>query len=118
MHLVLGLLFIAIGVKKLQHGLLQGSAPVEQKSLAITASLLKTVWVIRFRSKYPIKYRIFNSLIALDKTAMDAGCTGFVYVHGWTVVGQYICTGRTVVGQCRSYCRGAVQRSIQLIYLG
>ena len=31
MHFVLGLLFIAIGVKKLRHGLLQESAPVGQQ---------------------------------------------------------------------------------------
>ena len=41
-------------------------------------------------------------------TTMDGGSAGFAYVHEWTVVGQRICTGRTVVGQCRSYCRGAV----------
>ena len=41
-------------------------------------------------------------------TTIDGGSAGFAYVHGWTVVGQRICTGRTVVGQCRSYCRGAI----------
>ena len=61
---------------------------------------------------------MFNTLIALTTTAMDGGSAGFAYVHGWTVVGQRICTGRTVLGQCRSSCRGAVHRSIQLIYLG
>ena len=39
---------------------------------------------------------------------MDGGSAGFAYVHGWTVVGQRICTGCTVVGQCRSSCRGAI----------
>ena len=41
-------------------------------------------------------------------TTMDGGSAGFAYVHGWTLVEQRICTGRTVLGQCRSYCRGAV----------
>ena len=41
-------------------------------------------------------------------TTTDGGSAGFAYVHGWTVVGQRICTGCTVLGQCRSYCRGAV----------
>ena len=43
-------------------------------------------------------------------TTTDGGSAGFAYVHGWTVVGQRICTGRTVLGQCRSYCRGAAKR--------
>ena len=38
MHLVLGLLFIAVGVIKLRHSLRQESAPVVQQSVAVTAS--------------------------------------------------------------------------------
>ena len=43
-----------------------------------------------------------------ETTCMDGGCADIAYVHGWAVVEQCICTGRTVLGQCRSYCRGAV----------
>jgi len=39
---------------------------------------------------------------------MDVTWQGNTYVHGWTVEEQRISTGRTVLGQCRSYCRGEV----------
>ena len=35
---------------------------------------------------------------AVNTTYTDGGSADIGYVHGWTVVGQRICTGRTVVG--------------------
>lgn len=73
MHLAMGLVFIAIGVKKLRHGLLQESVPVEQKSLAITASSIikATVHTALFSIKNGllmllIVYQLINSKMALD----------------------------------------------------
>ena len=70
-------------------------------------------------------FEYFHSIyLPVNTTHMDVGSAENAYVHGWTVVGQRICTGSTVVGQCicpwmdgsrttqeqlsRSYCRGVV----------
>ena len=47
-------------------------------------------------------------------TTMDGGSAGFASLHGCNLLGQRICTGRTVLGQCRSYCRGAVAEEQKL----
>ena len=62
------------------------------------------------RPPWMVEVQILQEQIPVDRHGW--GSAGFAYVHGWTVVGQRICTGCTVVGQCRSYCRGAVHRSI------
>ena len=80
MHLVLGLLLIAIGVKKLQHGLLQESAPVVQQSLAITASSIikATVHAVLFSLKnallmFLIIYMFFKSEMGLEHSLAVSG---------------------------------------------
>ena len=43
---------------------------------------------------------------AVNTTYTDVGSADIASLHGCNLLGQCICTGRTVLGQCRSYCRG------------
>ena len=43
---------------------------------------------------------------AVNTTYTDVGSADIAWLHGCNLLGQCICTGRTVLGQCRSYCRG------------
>ena len=56
-------------------------------------------------------YRIVPTILyerSVQTTATDSGSVDFASLHGCDLLGQRICTGRTVVGQRRSSCRGAV----------
>jgi len=60
-------------VKKLQHGLLQGSAPVEQQSLAITASSIikATIHTVLFSLKNALLMFFIIYLLINRKTGLD-----------------------------------------------
>ena len=84
MHFVLGLLFIAIGVKKLRHGLLQESAPVVQQSVPVTASsvIKATIHTMLFSTKNAlimlfIMYILTKSEIALEHSLAVSGIIAF-----------------------------------------
>ena len=84
MHLVLGLLFIVVGVKKLQHSLLQESAPVVQQSAPVTAfSIIKaTIHEMLFSLKNAlmmlfIMYLLVRSEIALAHSLAVSGLIAF-----------------------------------------
>jgi len=84
MHLVLGLLFIAVGVKKLRHSLLQESAPAVQQSVPVTAfSIIKaTIHTVLFSLKNGlimvfIMHILIKSEIALAHSLAVSGIIAF-----------------------------------------
>ena len=84
MHLVLGLLFIVVGVKKLQHSLLQESAPAVQQSVPVTAfSIIKaTIHTVLFSLKNTlmmlfIMHLLVRSEIALAHSLAVSGLIAF-----------------------------------------
>ena len=82
----------------------------------------KCIWAGMYGTRTTHMYRTYGQTFAPAKSALPPSmavvlgqciCTGRTVVGqcictGRTVVGQCICTGRTVVGQCRSNCRGVV----------
>ena len=84
MHLVLGLLFIAVGVIKLRHSLRQESAPVVQQSVPVTASsIIKATIQAAFLSKKNFMMMLFimfilvKSEIALEHSLAVSGLIAF-----------------------------------------
>ena len=84
MHLVLGLLFIVVGVKKLKHSLLQENAPAVQKSVPVTASSIikATIHAVLFTKKNAlmmlyIMYLLVKSEIALAHSLAVSGLIAF-----------------------------------------
>lgn len=80
LHLVLGLLLIAIGVKKLQHSLQEESAPVVQQSVPVTASsIIKATMHTELLSlknallMFLIIYMFFKSEIGLEHSLAISG---------------------------------------------
>lgn len=84
MHLVMGLLFIAIGVLKLRQSLRQESEPVVQKSVPVTASsIIKATIHAAFLSKNNfmmmlyIMFILVKSEIALEHSLAVSGLIAF-----------------------------------------
>lgn len=84
MHLVMGLLFIVLGVKKLRHNLLQESAPVVQQSVPVTASSIikATIHTVLFSAMNApmmlfIMYLFVRSEIALEHSLAVSGLIAF-----------------------------------------
>ena len=84
MHLVLGLLFIVVGVKKVRHSLRQESIPAEQQSVPVTAfSIIKTtIHTVLFSLKNGlimlfIMHLLVKSEIALAHSLAVSGIIAF-----------------------------------------
>lgn len=80
MHLVLGLVLVTIGVKKLQLGLQQGHAPVVQKSIDVTPySIIRTTIHTQLFSiknallMFLIIYLLFKSEAGLERGLLVSG---------------------------------------------